>query len=273
MTQQNQDEVILPKLSELRARETKARKTEEQLKIKEKSLNQMLNDKVTLETRCQQLEARNFELEQTVKLLRRRIESDDKLNMPNATESHDPTVGSQDKYSKMKEQLDAKLVNLHTKLSNIVLDEMDRQIDKIKLFDDTPQIKDETSSASRSVPVENLSVNSEKENNLAKTAQQLTGQPLHYKPASYTNVPNRIPPMYMPNPLGGTKTIGYHSAHQQRQRAHRQTYYEAHTRTQATVPRNVMHTPMPHQVPRNVTYTPMPHQPFLVQQSLGINRM
>ena len=34
----------------------------------------------------------------------------------------------------MKQELDQKLANLHAKLSNIVLDEMDKQLDKIKLF-------------------------------------------------------------------------------------------------------------------------------------------
>ena len=57
------------KLSELRAREAKLRKAEERLKIKEKSIDELRNEKIMLETRCQHLEARYFELEQTLKLL------------------------------------------------------------------------------------------------------------------------------------------------------------------------------------------------------------
>ena len=38
------------------------------------------NEKIMLETRCQQLEARNFELEQTVKILKRRLESDETMS-------------------------------------------------------------------------------------------------------------------------------------------------------------------------------------------------
>ena len=49
----------------LRAREAKLRKAEERLKIKEKSIDELKNVKIMLETRCQHLEARNFELEQT----------------------------------------------------------------------------------------------------------------------------------------------------------------------------------------------------------------
>ena len=57
------------KLGELRAREAKLRKAEERLKIKEKSIDELKNEKIMLETRCQHLEARNVELEQTLKLL------------------------------------------------------------------------------------------------------------------------------------------------------------------------------------------------------------
>jgi hypothetical protein len=63
--QQSLDDSMKPKLSELRAREIKVKKVEEQLKVKEKSLLEIRNEKILLETRCQQLEARTFELEQT----------------------------------------------------------------------------------------------------------------------------------------------------------------------------------------------------------------
>ncbi|CAC5378994.1 unnamed protein product [Mytilus coruscus] len=93
------------------------------------------NDLAKGKSRCQQLEARSFELEQTVKLLKRRIESDSHLAMPVTPNTCEAPISSQDVYHKMKQELDRKLANLHTKLSNIVLDEMDRQLDKIKLFD------------------------------------------------------------------------------------------------------------------------------------------
>jgi hypothetical protein len=68
--EQNQlDNLKEVKLSELRAREAKLRKAEERLKIKEKSIDELKNAKIMLETRCQHLEARYFELEQTLKLL------------------------------------------------------------------------------------------------------------------------------------------------------------------------------------------------------------
>jgi hypothetical protein len=70
----------------------------------------------------------------------------------------------------MKQELDQKLANLHTKLSNIVLDEMDKQLDKIKLFDDSPQPNTETPKPSRSRQTEKLLNDSQKEN-IAQIAQ------------------------------------------------------------------------------------------------------
>jgi hypothetical protein len=78
--------------SELRAREIKVKKVEEQLKVKDKSLLEIRNEKIVLETRCQQLESRNFELEQTVKLLKRRLESDNHLAAPPTHHTCKPPV-------------------------------------------------------------------------------------------------------------------------------------------------------------------------------------
>jgi hypothetical protein len=36
-------------------------------------------------------------------------------------------------YGKMKQQIDSRVVEMHLKLTNVVLDEMDRQVDEIKL--------------------------------------------------------------------------------------------------------------------------------------------
>ncbi|CAC5378669.1 unnamed protein product [Mytilus coruscus] len=164
MKQQNLDDPTLPKLSELRAKEIKIKKVEEQLKIKEKSLNEIRNEKILLESRCQQLEARNFELEQTVKLLKRRIESDSHLAMPASLNTCEDPTSSQDVYHKMKQELDQKLANLHTKLSNIVLDEMDRQLDKIKLFDGNQQAATESPKTDSSRQTEKAINHTQKEN-------------------------------------------------------------------------------------------------------------
>ncbi|CAC5402684.1 unnamed protein product [Mytilus coruscus] len=194
MKQQNLDDPTLPKLSELRARKIKVKKVEEQLKIKEKSLNEIRNEKILLESRCQQLEARNFKLEQTVKLLKRRIESDSHLAMPASPNTCEAPTSSQGVYHKMKQELDQKLANLHTKLSNIVLDEMDRQLDKIKLFDGNQQAATESPKTDSSRQTEKT-VNHTQKENIAPitqtTVQHLTGQPLSYKKSVDQNLPKQ----------------------------------------------------------------------------------
>ena len=68
----------------------------------------------------------------------------------------------------MKQEIDQKLANLHTKLSNTVLDEMDKQLDKIKLFDDNPQPNTETPNTSRSRQTEKILNDCQKENKWLK---------------------------------------------------------------------------------------------------------
>jgi hypothetical protein len=92
--QHNLDDPRKLNLSELRTREIKVKKVEEQLKVKDKSLLEIRNEKIVLETRCQQLESRNFELEQTVKLLKRRLESDNHLAAPPTHNTCKPPTNS-----------------------------------------------------------------------------------------------------------------------------------------------------------------------------------
>ena len=131
------DESAKIKQGELRQKELKLRKQEEQLKMIEKSLSEMKNERVVLESRCQQLEARNFELEQTVKILKRRIDSNELLTEQKETNhghKNEPSNIS-DAYSTVKSRIDNRIAQMHLKISNIVLDEMDRQLDKLKLYE------------------------------------------------------------------------------------------------------------------------------------------
>jgi hypothetical protein len=85
--QSQPDSLKEAKLCELRARQAKLRKAKEQLRIKEKSIQELNNEKILLGTRCQQLEARNFELEQNVKLLKRKIDSNQYIQIQNENET------------------------------------------------------------------------------------------------------------------------------------------------------------------------------------------
>ena len=83
--------------------------------MKEKSLFELDNNRILLESRCQQLEARNFELEQTVKLLKRRIQANDDLTITNDPKSHVPNTQTHELnvYGKMKQQIDSRVAEMH----------------------------------------------------------------------------------------------------------------------------------------------------------------
>jgi hypothetical protein len=267
--QQNLDDPMKPKLSELRTREIKVKKVEEQLKVKQKSLLEIRNEKIVVETRCQQLEARNLELEQTVNLLKRRLESDNQLATPPTHNTCKPPTSSQDIYYKMKQELDQKLANLHTKLSNIVLDEMDKHLDKIKLFDDSPQPNTETPKTSRSRQTEKILNDSQKEN-IAQIAQSKvqnrTGQPLSYKRSANLQVAkqqelshNAPASMQIPRYTGDRQNTDYPAV--QRQQMWTNTGSDSipqHNRGQYGN-KNIMQIPT--------------QQPFLALRSLNLNRM
>jgi hypothetical protein len=125
----------------LRAREAKLRKAEERLKIKEKSIDELKNVKIMLETRCQHLEARNFELEQTLKLLKRRIDSNQYLQSQKENETEkggyekEPEID--DIHHKMKLHMNTKIMGLHTKLTNLVFNEIDRHLDRLNLTEES----------------------------------------------------------------------------------------------------------------------------------------
>ncbi|CAC5412694.1 unnamed protein product [Mytilus coruscus] len=161
---QTQEELQL-KHSELRERELKLRKTEEQLKLREKVVNEYKKERILLETRCQRLEARNCELEQTVKSLRKSIEmsnlsEETSRNEPVHTNVRHPMQTCQpvmnDVFNIMQTQLNNKVLALHEKLTNIVFSKIDKQLDKISLADtnEMEQINPEMNNVERSIPLQ-----------------------------------------------------------------------------------------------------------------------
>lgn len=91
-----------------------------------------------MESRCQQLEVRNIELKQTVNILKIRIDSSNNAYIPNEPKSQNvkEQKDGNDEHRKMKHQIDNRIVEMYTKLSKMVLDKMDRQLDKIKLYEE-----------------------------------------------------------------------------------------------------------------------------------------
>jgi hypothetical protein len=74
ISKSHDEESISAKLRELRNKETKLKKLEETLKIREKSLTEQRKRRIEMETYCNKLEAKNTELELLVTTLQSSIE-------------------------------------------------------------------------------------------------------------------------------------------------------------------------------------------------------
>lgn len=272
--QQNLDEPARVKLGDLRTKEIKMKKAENQLKMKEKSLQELKNEKNLLETRCQHLEARNFELEQTMKLLKRRMVSNNDIAMPYAPNTCEPSHKNEDVFFTMKQQLDHKLVKLHTKLSTIVMDEMERQLDNIKLFDGNPKI-DAGSESERSIgagQTEIIRNNKESENinrKIHRTTQDFIGQSLFYKEQPTSNQEVQIQHGDYQNTLASAQRSIYSRNRQlgeKRNQYHQQVWPN-------TTPNPAIHTVILSKQSGNRPIIDSPtQQPFLTQQILYLNR-
>jgi len=117
-------ETLRIKLSELREKEIKLKKTEDQLKVREKIINDEKQKRIQLETRCQNLEARNYELEALVRTMKKRL--DDPNDQNETLNSEKP--GNPDVASKMREKINTKILAMHEKLTDIVFDQIDTQL-------------------------------------------------------------------------------------------------------------------------------------------------
>ena len=137
------------KLSELRTKELKLKKMEEQIKQREKSAQEANNNRTKLESRCQELEATNYELEQTVKTLIRRIDS---IEYIHNDEKHkqkskiDNNIISDEE--KMSDYFNHRFMRLHRKMTDLVFDKIEKQIDNILEIDSENDVKKETISNS-----------------------------------------------------------------------------------------------------------------------------
>ena len=166
----------------------------------------------------------------------------------------------------MKQELDQKLANLHAKLSDIVLYEMDKQLDKIKLFGDSPQPNTETPKTSRSRQTEKILNDSQKEN-MAQIAQSLlhnlTGQQLSYRRSANLQIAkqqelryNTPSSMQIPRYTGDRQCIDYSAVQMWSNTA--SDSIPQHNRGQYGN--------------RNIVQTPT-QQPVLALQNLNLNRM
>ena len=72
---ERQPEGLEIKLSELKEKEIRLRKWEQDLKLKEKTINEHKKDRAKIKLYAKKLEARNLELEQIIKTLATRVDN------------------------------------------------------------------------------------------------------------------------------------------------------------------------------------------------------
>ena len=112
------------KLSELRNKESKLRKMEEELKLTDKSFEDKNKAKLKLELYVKKLESRVQELELTIKTLKQ--------------QSDTPKVGaSQDQHQQLpnnpiNEQFNEQVMNIHKRVTSIVIKQIDIQLNKLE---------------------------------------------------------------------------------------------------------------------------------------------
>ena len=112
------------KLSELRNKESKLRKMEEELKLKEKSFEDKDKDRLKLELYVKKLESRVQELELTIKTLKQQSDT------PKAGASHDQH--QQLPNNPINEQFNEQVMNIHKRVTSIVIKQIDIQLNKLE---------------------------------------------------------------------------------------------------------------------------------------------
>ena len=85
-----------------------------------------------METYCNKLEAKNTELELMVKTLQRSIEQHEQSS-DNPSTSHVNTTTNSDINSRMKEQLNNKILAVHDKITNMVFEQIDKQLELVNI--------------------------------------------------------------------------------------------------------------------------------------------
>ena len=85
-----------------------------------------------METYCNKLEAKNTQLELMVKTLQSSIEQHEQSS-DNPSTPPVNTITNSDINSRMKEQLNNKILAVHDKITNIVFDQIDKQLELVNI--------------------------------------------------------------------------------------------------------------------------------------------
>jgi len=114
------------KLKEIREREIKIRKAEEQLKSKEKNIKHEQARSIQLETRCQYLEARNMELEALVTTMKRRMQEITGQTQSDVQIQHNPRQNNQS-----QSNLSTRIELLQDRITDIVMNQVEKQLTNV----------------------------------------------------------------------------------------------------------------------------------------------
>ena len=85
-----------------------------------------------METYCNKLEAKNTELELMIKTLQRSIEQHEQSSVNPSTSPVNTTTNSGIN-SRMKEQLNNNILAVHDKITNMVFDQIDKQLELVNI--------------------------------------------------------------------------------------------------------------------------------------------
>lgn len=128
----NHDNIIVStKMSELRQKEIKLRKWEDELKIKEKLVEDNSRDRIRMETYIKQLESEKEEYEQTIRTLKKKI--------VNHEDKYSTTEYNREHLTKQPSQASSELLDtIHKKVTNSILRQVDVQLQKIENLENAP---------------------------------------------------------------------------------------------------------------------------------------
>jgi hypothetical protein len=109
---------------------------EELIKQKGKTAQEVNNNRTKPESRCQEIESRNYELEQTVKTLMKRIESLELTNIhDNRSETNKGDSGTKNdanfsrNNASMTDYFNHRFMRMQQKLTDVVFDNIEKHID------------------------------------------------------------------------------------------------------------------------------------------------
>ena len=211
-TQLKGDENIQYLTGEMRQKHLRLKKLEQDLKLKEKLIQDTCRDKTRLETRLLQLESQNDELMSTIRTLKRKIAVLEETNSPRQTQP----VGNC--YIKPPPTPENELMtNIHSKVTRYILKQVDIQLEKLGDSCNTDNVKTmdhniatQTSCSKQNTCNEAATQTTENDNRVnlnavndknhivnypviqvptnTHTVQSLSGPPIHYMPMSINSV-------------------------------------------------------------------------------------